>query len=163
MSTAAVAKLLGVSRRTLMRWVNQQDLQLEKNEQGHYQFTQEDIEQLKQIQQKTEPIQSTSTRKGSVQRMPAIDVHTLNTIEGKLEELDRKVRNKADDVVSYQLLLHRREMDELVSTIQKLENRITELETNQKRDVKKDPRLVYDQNQAPKNRRKSFISSLFGV
>lgn len=166
MSTAAVAKSLGVSRRTLMRWVDQLNLDLEKNELGHYQFSDADIERLKEIQNSPSPqLQNHEhIRKGKVTHMSSLDTNKVDALTNRLEEIERKVQSKADGVVSYQLLQHRREMEELVGTIKKLELRIEELEKSQKKqETNKDPVLVFDQGQAPKKtRRKGLISSILG-
>ncbi|TXC85887.1 MerR family transcriptional regulator [Metabacillus litoralis] len=170
-STTTVTKLLGVSRRTLMRWVSQYDMELEKNELGHYQFSEDDIEKIRQIQQQTlhqtpqQPDTLDNIRKGSFKRMTTtIDTTKFTEINNRVDELERRIRNKADDVVSYQVLQHRREMEELTSTIQKLEQRIDELENGQKREAPaKDQLLVFDSISAPKKtRKKNLISSIFG-
>lgn len=49
MNTNEVAKLLGVSASTIQRWIKQLQLPMERNERGHYHFSQEDIELLKEI------------------------------------------------------------------------------------------------------------------
>lgn len=170
MSTSAAAKLLGVSRRTLMRWVNQLGMELEKNELGHYQFSDQNIEQLKQLQlevnQQTaeKPVQEgQAVRTGHLVNQTVFDPGQLVEITQKMEDLERKLRGKADDVVSYQLLQHRREMEDLTSRIKTLENRIEELEGSQpKREPFKDPTLVFDQAAAAKKpKRKGLISSIF--
>lgn len=170
MSTVAVAKSLGVSRRTLMRWVDQLDLELEKNELGHYQFSEEDIERLKQLQNNptgTPTPANEQTRKGTITQMVSLDENKVDFLTQRLEEVERKVHSKADGVVSYQLLQHRREMEELQSTIKKLELRIEELEQeklSKKQEFGKDPALVFDQTKAPAkpSRRKGLISSILG-
>lgn len=170
MSTAAVAKLLGVSRRTLMRWVNQSDMQLDKNELGHYQFSDEDVKRLKQIQEQTNNQSSqqitqleATSRKGTVKNMSSLDVNKVDALNERVDELERKIRSKAEDVVSYQLLQHRREMEELLNKISTLEKKVAELENaQQKRESIKDHVLVFDQSPPPtKPRRKNLISSIF--
>lgn len=167
MSTAAVAKSLGVSRRTLMRWVDQLNLQLAKNELGHYQFSEEDIQTLKQMQEdqsSVSPQPKEQTRKGLVMTKPVVSEDKIVNLTNQIEELEQKIQRKADDVVSYQLLQHRKEMEELVKTIEKLEHRIEELEKMQtKPEFAKDSALVFDHGQATKKpRRKGLISSILG-
>ncbi len=169
MSTAAVAKSLGVSRRTLMRWVDQLNLQLDKNDLGHYQFSDEDIEKLKQIQNETNitsPQPKKQTRKALVLNKVSSHINTskIDELTNRMEEMEQNIQRKADGVVSYQLLQHRREMEELIGTIKKLELRIEELEKTQKRpESPKDSVLVFDQSPVPKKtRRKNLISSILG-
>ncbi|MBO1511973.1 MerR family transcriptional regulator [Metabacillus bambusae] len=170
MSTAAVAKLLGVSRRTVMRWVNQLNMELDKNELGHYQFTEADIECLKEIQEQTnnqslpQPTQTNhTTRLGTLKSEASVDTSKVAALNERVDELERKMQSKADDVVSYQLLQHRREMEELINKISSLEKKVEELENSQqKREPIKDNVLVFDQPSAPKKpRRKNLISSIF--
>ncbi|WP_338788063.1 MerR family transcriptional regulator [Metabacillus sp. FJAT-53654] len=170
MSTAAVAKLLGVSRRTVMRWVSQLNMDLDKNELGHYQFTEADVDRLKEIQEQTnyqslpQPIQTSHTsRSGTLKSETSVDASKVAALNERVDELERKMQSKADDVVSYQLLQHRREMEELINKISSLEKKVEELEkSQQKREPIKDNVLVFDQSSAPKKpRRKNLISSIF--
>jgi chromosome-anchoring protein RacA len=168
MSTAAVAKLLGVSRRTLMRWVNQLDMQLEKNDLGHYQFTEADIERLKQIQDQPNMQfhSSPSSSEETVNKESApLEDSKVDALNARIDELERKMRGKAEDVVSYQLLQHRREMEELVKKISKLEQKIEKLvENDQSQSESKENLLVFDPSPSSKKpKRKGIISSLFSL
>lgn len=173
MSTAAVAKLLGVSRRTVMRWVDQIGMHLEKNELGHYQFTDVDIDHLRQIQEQanaqaantpiSQPVQKGRT--GVVKSPASIDANKVNALNERVDDLERRIRSKADDVVSYQILQHRKEMEELLGKITMLEEKVEKLESNQqKREPIKDKVLVFDQPTAPQRpKRKNLISSIFSL
>ncbi|WP_299093451.1 MerR family transcriptional regulator [uncultured Metabacillus sp.] len=168
MSTAAAAKALGVSRRTLMRWVHQLDMELEKNELGHYQFNDDDLARLKELQEQLnnqpQPQAMTETsRKGTLINTTVVNDPKVDTLSERMDELERKIRGKADDVVSYQLLQHRREMEDLLNKVQSLEKRVEELErSQQKREPIKDNVFVFDQgSEQKKPRRKNFISSIF--
>ncbi|MDQ0232155.1 MerR family transcriptional regulator [Metabacillus malikii] len=171
MNTATVVKELGVSRRTLMRWVDQLGIELMKNELGHYQFTEDDVNRLKevQLQSQNESQQTTQTptkkeqRTGTAKTTPNYDISKFQAMNERIDELERKVRSKADDVVSFQVLQHRKEMEELLSKISLLEEKVAELEqSKQKRETIKENVLVFDQTPAPKPKRKNFISTIFG-
>ncbi|PMC37445.1 chromosome segregation protein [Bacillus sp. UMB0899] len=167
MSTAAVAKSLGVSRRTLMRWVEQLNLELSKNELGHYQFSDADIEKLKQIQENTDsvlPQQKEQQSRKAIVMTKTVDEDKMVELTNRIEQVEQSLQRKADDVVSYQLLQHRKEMEELTRTISKLEKRIEELEqTEKKPELAYNPALVFDQGQTSKKpRRKGLISSILG-
>ncbi|MBW9218621.1 MerR family transcriptional regulator [Anoxybacillus ayderensis] len=110
LKTSAVAKRLGVSTKTVQRWVKKYNIPCTKNEAGHYVFTNEAIEQLEKY------------------KFLGVDEEEKEHIEQRLDELERKIEQKADDVVSFQLLQHRREMEEMLQHIQQLEQRIAELE-----------------------------------
>lgn len=46
----------------------------------------------------------------------------LTTITRRLDRMEEQMQDKANDVVTYQLLQHRREMEEMLERIQKLES-----------------------------------------
>lgn len=48
----------------------------------------------------------------------------MDLLDVKLEQINRKLSNKADDVVSIQLLQHRRELEDLYSAVAKMEAHI---------------------------------------
>ena len=50
-----------------------------------------------------------------------------NHLLSRIEELERQLKQKADEGVSYQLLQHRREIDDLNTELQTLASRIQEL------------------------------------
>lgn len=172
MNTTAVAKVLKVSPRTIYRWVKQLDLEMERNDHGHYVFTEEDIVQLKHIQEQI--------NKGSILQDVTVDVKkgrrrgrkaTINDkmseeYLAKLEILEKKINQKADDVVSYQLLQHRREIEELQNSIEKLNERIEQLEAKQsstKKNIPAENLIVFDKEVPEKKmKKKNIIMSLFG-
>ncbi|WP_249652370.1 MerR family transcriptional regulator, partial [Lysinibacillus sp. D4A1_S13] len=49
MNTGMAAKELGVSAKTVQRWVQQLNLPAERNELGHHSFTPEDLDVLKLV------------------------------------------------------------------------------------------------------------------
>lgn len=134
LNTTGVANLLGVSKSTVQRWIKQLDLDMSRNDLGHFDFTEEEISMLKQIQEQVQKgillqdvvLPPKKTRKGKA-------VHTvqnpeMETIIEKINDLDRRVNEKADNVVSYQLLSHRRELEEFENQVVQLNKRIELLE-----------------------------------
>ncbi len=115
LKTSGVAKRLGVSTKTVQRWVKKYNIPCTKNEAGHYVFTSEAIEQL----EKYKFLSIDEEEKEHVE---------WEEVEQRLHELERKIEQKADDVVSFQLLQHRREMEEMLQYMQQLEQRIEQLE-----------------------------------
>lgn len=171
MNTSEVAKLLGVSASTIQRWVKQLELPMERNERGHYYFNNEDIELLKNIQiqiqngtllQEITPVQQRKTRKGTVKGMEnSAELERLFSI---VSELEAKVNSKADSVASYQLLQHRREIEDLQSQVLDLTKQVESLQS-QLNEIKKttlpDKPLVLDQGKVNR-KKKNIVSSLFG-
>lgn len=172
MNTNTVAKLLKVSPSTIHRWVKQLDLDMERNELGHYIFTKEDIDLLKNVQEQINKgsilqeitISRNKVRKGAVKANIA-DKFTEDILD-KLEILEQRIAQKADEVVSYQLLQHRREIEDLQNEVVNLNKRIEVIELNKQETHKNIPSenlLIYDQErQKKKLKKKRLISSFFG-
>ena len=172
MNTSEVARLLGVSASTIQRWVKQLELPMERNERGHYHFNNEDIDLLKNIQtqiqngtllQEIAPVQEKKTRKGIVKAAPEKNSE-LERLYSIVTELETKVNSKADSVTSYQLLQHRREIEDLQSQVIKLTKQVENLQSQiqefKTSDLPDKP-LVLDQGKLNR-KKKNFVSSLFG-
>lgn len=135
MNTNMVASELGVSAKTVQRWVKQLNLPAERNELGHYSFTAEDVQVLKSVQkqisegtalQDINVPQSNKKRTGFlVQKTNSDTEKRIEQLEQKLdtllqqkqdengllariEELERQLKQKADEGVSYQLAAQKR-------------------------------------------------------
>lgn len=159
MNTTDAAKKLGVSTKTVQRWVKQLQLPASRNELGHYFFTDDDIAVLEDVKEQLKngtPMQDVTVnrpkKKFLVKRhdadQPNAPEHVSQAIEEtvqrflrheqlerellqkKIAELERKLEQKADDVVSYQLLQQRRELEEEREHIKALELKIRELENS---------------------------------
>jgi chromosome-anchoring protein RacA len=170
LNTGEVAKLLGVSISTVQRWVKQLKLPMEKNDRGHYLFKEEDIELLKEIHQQIQqgvllsdiaPNYEKKARMGvvkDVENVPAIE-----KLSSKITELETKLNDKADSVTTYQLLQHRREIEELQNQIKTLTNKIEILEKQLTLQTDAEKKLTHDKvNKVRKNKKKNFVSHLFG-
>ncbi|WP_147535551.1 MerR family transcriptional regulator [Bacillus marasmi] len=174
MNTSEVAKLLGVSVSTIKRWVKQLGLQLERNERGHYQFNDEAIDYLKFIQgqinsgillHEIAPLPEKTPRTGTI-KAPQQNDKVISDIVSKIESLEQKINQKADSVATYQLLQHRREIEDLQELITSLTSQIEELE-EELSDLKKktlmELPLVLDHQQPVKTgKKKNIFSSIFG-
>jgi chromosome-anchoring protein RacA len=172
MNTSEVAKLLGVSASTIQRWVKQLELPMEKNERGHYYFSSEDIQQLKEIHEKLQagtllheisPIGEKKTiRKGAVKAVE--NDKALEKLFEKVRELELSLHAKADSVTSYQLLQHRREIEDLQDQVKNLTQQVEKLQSQLNKltaPLQAEKPLVFDQTQA-KRKKKNFMSSLLG-
>lgn len=172
MNTNTVAKLLNVSPSTIQRWVKQLDLDMERNELGHYIFTKEDIALLKNVQEQINngsilqeiTINRKKVRKGIVNA--TVSDKLSNDILKKLEILEQQIAQKADEVVSYQLLQHRREIEDLQTEVALLNKRIEILESKNPetpKNISSEHLIIFDQKQPrSKEKKKRLISSFFG-
>jgi chromosome-anchoring protein RacA len=167
MNTAEVSKLLGVSQSTIQRWVKQLELPMERNERGHYHFNAEDIEILKTIQDQVQNgtlLQEIAAAKEKKPRIalvkkPETDT-TMNRIFEKINDLERRLNEKADSVTSYQLLQHRREIEDLQEEIKHLTEKISFLESSLSCDEKIETPIHEELSRKPKKRK--MLSFLFG-
>jgi chromosome-anchoring protein RacA len=171
MNTSEVAKLLGVSTSTIQRWVKQLELPMERNERGHYHFSNEDIEILKKIHEQLQngtliqeiaPIkEKKDPRKGAVK---AVEEHqALEKLYTKINELEIDLHSKADSVVSYQLLQHRREIEDLQAQVNELTEQLElfqKLISKLKIPQTEEP-IVFDASKG-KRKKKNIVSSLLG-
>lgn len=171
MNTTDVAKLLGVSSSTVQRWIKQLELPMERNDRGHYSFTREDIVMLKTIQEQVQNGTLLQELAASKEKKPRTAIIKRQESDPRLEkllfkvgELDRRLNEKADSVASYQLLQHRREIEELQSVVKQLTERIEKLE-------EKDENICHSLEKTPasdsinvvrKSRKKNIISLLLG-
>ncbi|WP_163102670.1 MerR family transcriptional regulator [Peribacillus alkalitolerans] len=166
MNTKTVSRILKVSPKTVQRWVKQLNLDLKRNELGHFLFEKDDVEELRLIHQQLQNgvlLQDVKVnkkpRKGTGKQMVGND--TMEKFFVKMEELERKLDQKADSVVSYQLLQHRSEIEELHEQITKLKERIESLEQNQKNlGIPIKPLPVLDQTIMTKRKKNTKIKNL---
>ncbi|MTH54038.1 MerR family transcriptional regulator [Bacillus mangrovi] len=176
MNTAAVAKELGVSTKTVQRWVKQLNLPMERNELGHYHYGQNDLELLKNVREqlhngvllqdikavaKTFEETSAAAAEETIEETSTPENDSrIDELEAKLQLLEQKLNHKADAVVSYQLLQHRREMEELNTKIQKIEQTIDILFA-QLPDAQTEPALTFEHQKVGK--RKGLLKSIFSL
>lgn len=176
--TPFIAKKLGVSPKAVVRIAQQLNLTIEKNKYGHFIFTQDDLDQmleyhLSQIEQphNSHPAQKTSSNDVEelktqvntiVQNISSHDfkqlADQLNTITRRLDRMEEQMQDKANDVVTYQLLQHRREMEEMLERIQKLE---AGLKKEEPLFITPDTKPTYEREKKPKRRK--MIFSIFGL
>ena len=175
-NSGSVANELGISQSTVQRWVTACNMEIERNSHGHYLFTDENIQQLKQIQQQLNDglvlqqveLGEKKSRKGAVKPtvQPPENQIVIEKLLTTVQELERRLDDKADSVASYQLLQHRREIEELNKQIESMAKRIEVLETGKNNEkgmsLSSNP-LVFDGKKAPKKqKRRHIFQLLFG-
>lgn len=143
LKTKDVSEQLGVNPTTVQRWAKYFGFDCETNEYGHYLFSTKHVEAMRQVQQQLQEgkmmkevdISSFSEIANATREQTTKIVDTV-LYEAKLEEvlnrvndLEEQISRKADEVVSYQLLKHRSELEEMTKVIKKLESRLDEMES----------------------------------
>lgn len=147
MNTNEVAKEIGVSSKTIQRWVKQLNIPVARNELGHYEFHEDIVQLLKEVKHQMSegvilqdirlPIHEETVQQlspaaetdASTRRIEALEKQVkqliqqqlhVTDVENRLQELERKLAKKADEGVSYQLLQHRREIEDLTTKLERL-------------------------------------------
>lgn len=152
MNTNEVAKEIGVSSKTIQRWVKQLNIPVARNELGHYEFHDDIVQLLKEVkhqmnegvilhdirlpihEETAQQLSPTVETSNSSKRIEALEEQVkqllqeqthASHIEARFQELERKLAKKADEGVSYQLLQHRREIEELTAKLERLTATLT--------------------------------------
>ncbi|WP_462411833.1 MerR family transcriptional regulator [Neobacillus sp. Marseille-QA0830] len=172
MNTGEVAKLLGVSVSTIQRWIKQLDLPMERNDRGHYHFQEEDIKLFKKIHDQLQngvllheiapPKEKKIARRGTIKTAETNEAFEL--LVTKMKQLETELTGKADSVVSYQLLQHRRELEELQNQVTELQQQmeLLKLELAEMKETSQPEKSMVLNNGKVKRKKKNFVSSLFG-
>lgn len=177
LNTKSVAEMLGISTRTVQRWVKQLNLNMARNDLGHFIFTDENIEQLKQVKKQLDEgillqdiTLGKNKRSGIIKNsQPEKKKEEMEEIQEELEDkislLETSLYQKADSVVSYQLLQHRREIEELQEQVSYLTGRLSDLE--ELFFMVNETAASFDQKQFNEDtlsprKKKSFMRRIFG-
>jgi chromosome-anchoring protein RacA len=173
LNSSNAANLLGVSQSTIQRWIKQLDLDMNRNDLGHFHFNEKDISVLKLIQEQIHNgvllqdvvVTSKKVRKGKIALSKNDPV--TETLLNKVNDLERRLNEKADKVVSYQLLTHRKELEDLENEVMRLNMRVELLENKlleKKKDKSPDNLLLIDQMKVEKRaKKKNILTILFGL
>ncbi|WP_158735376.1 helix-turn-helix domain-containing protein [Alteribacillus sp. YIM 98480] len=147
--TKDVADQLNVSAGTVLKWVKKHDIPYSVNQYGHYCFEEKHLPLFNEIKEQNRQLVSTSTKKE-----PPVTTNVLTEkitdMEDKIKILERLVSSKADDIVSFQLMEHRKEVRSVSKQLQKIEDRLYKLEdkketwamTELPKQTKKDKRVL---------------------
>lgn len=131
--TKQVSEMVGVDQKTIRKWTKEFDIPFERNQLGHYVFTKEAVRALADIKNKKRISESKGQAfqmvKGEDQK---VDFgQKLSLILRRLDYLEEKLSRTADEVVSYQVLEHRKEIDDLVAKVQNLSHQFEKLQQEQ--------------------------------
>ncbi|UOE92296.1 chromosome-anchoring protein RacA [Alkalihalobacillus sp. LMS39] len=140
--TKEVSELLGVNPTTVKRWVKYFDIRCQMNEHGHYLFGTSHVEMLREIKgqlnagKKMRDVHVSRVQARKEKRKDMIPIHQyeyqLKEMVNRIEEFEGKLSKKADEVVSYQLLRHRTELDQITTMLEKIEMRLQKVEESAK-------------------------------
>ncbi|MED3726790.1 hypothetical protein HPB58_21110 [Priestia filamentosa] len=134
MKTHEAARELGVSSQTVIKWIRHYNIDCAKNERGHFDISKENIKQIREAHN-IQP--RSSARKGHVQSSTDFDAleaqiqemcKQMGSMMGRIAENDRRIEEKAGEVVTFQVLEHRTEITNLQKKIYELEERLAMVE-----------------------------------
>ena len=140
LKTKEVSDLLGVNPTTVQRWVKYFNIHCQLNEHGHYLFQSPQVETLREIQgqlsegKKMKDVKVSNKSIISESEPPEEVMPTfkyeqkLEQMMQRIEDLEQKLAAKADDVVTYQLLNHRKEIEAMSKSLLSIEQRLDEMD-----------------------------------
>ncbi|MCP1123637.1 MULTISPECIES: chromosome segregation protein [Bacillus] len=158
--TPMIAKKLGTSPKAVIRLAQQIGLELKKNKFGHYVFYEQDLQQMLEFQRSVPNQEHEPSSYHAAEAAPSNEMQQfitqLKDISLRLDRLEEKLQEKADDVVNYQLLQHRNEMEEMHARIEQLE-----MTLKQKESIYMTPEVAAAKQEEKPKRRKMLLS-IFG-
>jgi len=80
--------------------------------------------------------------------------HKLDMLEVKVDQIERKISSKADEIVALQILEHRHELEDIYKIIQEIDTHIESIEAELQLFGKKQQQISYYQEAIGLRRRK---------
>ena len=153
-TTSQVAEQLQLTNKKVLLFSKKGKLNVEKSSNGTYLFTEDQMMQIKEIYEAS--IQPVETK----QNDQANSSHIIE-LGQKLDKIEEKLETKANEVVSVQILEHRREIEDLKKLVSKLGDEVLQLNENistLKTELEDQKKIV-----AFKPKKRFAILSIFGV
>lgn len=148
LKTKDAADLISVSQATIKRWASAFPNIFQKDRLGHYKFTEREITLLMLIKERIDQgeqldkIQLMTGERPTVSRQDEASAHALDEavpyvlhdaateeMRNRIEQVERTLLQKADEVVSVQLLHQRAEIEELRQMIVQLAAAVETMQT----------------------------------
>lgn len=153
-TTSQVAEQLQLTNKKVLFFSKKGKLKLEKSSNGTYLFTDEQIIKIKDMYEASvqPPELKQNDQDYSLQ---------MNDLAQKLDKIEEKLETKANEVVSVQVLEHRREIEDLKKLVSKLSDHVDQLNenlTSLKTELEDQKKIV-----AFKPKKRFAILSIFGV
>lgn len=153
-TTSQVAEQLQLTNKKVLLFSKKGKLNVEKSSNGTYLFTDEQMMKIKEMSEAS--LQPAETKLND-------QTNSLQIIElgQKLDKIEEKLETKANEVVSVQILEHRREIEDLKKLVSKLGDEVLQLNesiTSLKTELEDQKKIV-----AFKPKKRFAILSIFGV
>ncbi|MEH6939583.1 MerR family transcriptional regulator [Bacillus sp. JJ664] len=153
-TTSQVAEQLQLTNKKVLLFSKKGKLNVEKSSNGTYLFTEDQMMQIKEIYEAS--IQPVEIK----QNDQANSSHIIE-LGQKIEKIEEKLETKANEVVSVQILEHRREIEDLKKLVNKLGDEVfllNESISTLKTELEDQKKIV-----AFKPKKRFAILSIFGV
>jgi chromosome-anchoring protein RacA len=168
LKTKEAALELGVSQTTIKRWVSFYHLSFRKDRSGHYIFSDEDMAKLQHIKEQIDqglimsqidvpPVEGAQEASASSE-LPGADADELLA---RIKQLEQRLAQKADDVVSFQVLQHRKELGEIRKSVEQLAATVEDLRSTQPKPALLPSEAKSAEQPHKASRKRSLIGSLF--
>jgi chromosome-anchoring protein RacA len=145
------------------------NLEIARNELGHFIFTEENIKLLEQVKKQSQNgnqpqnIKTEHKKRTEITHQPTHEMIQQEELEIKLQDLETKLYQKADSsIITYQLLQHRREIDDLQEQVHQLTETITQLEQLLEKETAATKENTSADDTLPPRKKKGFFGFLFG-
>ncbi|MBW7456586.1 MerR family transcriptional regulator [Paenibacillus sepulcri] len=169
LKTKDAAAALGVSQTTVKRWVSMFPAHFIKDRFGHYIFTDQDISRLRYMKERIDQGESldqleleSAACKEAVEPESVMDSAAGYSDEVllRIQQVEHLLSQKADDVVSMQVLQHRKELEDLNRIVNQLMESVQQLENKWTRSRPLDKEIHLPDLQSHRKKR-SLLRSLF--
>lgn len=165
LKTRDVANKLGVNQKTIRQWIKHFSLSCESNNSGHYMIDKKNLEYLVYIHEQLKAGKKLADiRLPGKERKVSSDKldERFSRLLLQIDQLDRKIQSKAGEVVEYQMLQHRKEIDELNDSLAQFNHRLKMVEEKLNRQAEKvvamEPRKTSE-----KGKKKRRFASIFSI
>ncbi|MGY4690066.1 hypothetical protein [Salibacterium sp. K-3] len=124
MKTRDIAARLQVSPATVLKWSKNYRIPYTENQYGHYCFDEDSMARFLEIKEKH---QHTASAAGS-NVSTSVMLERLAQAEENVQVLERMIMNKADDIVTFQMVEQRKKIEVLTKRLDKLEKQMHQQE-----------------------------------
>ncbi|MCD8510692.1 MAG: MerR family transcriptional regulator [Bacillus sp. (in: Bacteria)] len=167
--TKEAAKTLGVSPKTIRHWIKYFKLNCSVNSLGHYVMDGDAMKKLglinnqvksgKKLDEVDMGLQGEKKQASPVMVSSSQLDERFNKLLFQIDQLDKKIQSKASEVVEYQMLQHRKEIDEITETMERFEMRLAKLEESVK--SKSHELIIEHKHSRMETTKKSRLANIF--
>ncbi|WP_088102165.1 RacA protein [Halalkalibacter urbisdiaboli] len=148
---AELSQRLEIDFTTLKQWTNYFGMEWKVNELGHEGLTENQLKTLVSIKSQLQLGKVLDEIDLDEVKANMVDARVyenkLNHVIEQVTDLEQRISQKADEVVSYQLLKQRSELEEMFEKLTRLEQRISKMENKVKQPEQHE--MDYNHNELP--------------